>query len=182
LIGLNLSDVDFKNARMTVRRSVYVRKGKHYVDDVKGLLAKPVPITPRLLAALQAVRHLRGERVLYSDDGEELTPKIVRMWVMKAERKAGLPETGRVHKDRHTFCSHLAMAGVPAMTIKDLARHATLAVTMKYMHLSPSALDDGIEMLSRSRETGGGVVCRTRNASPTGHMEATPSAPADKSS
>ena len=36
------------------------------------------------------------------------------------------------------------MAGVPARTIQGLARHATLAVTMGYMHLSPSALDDGI--------------------------------------
>jgi integrase len=157
-IGLNLSDVDFRNGRMTVRRSVYVRKGERFVDSVKGDLAKPVPLTPRLLEALKAVRHLRGERVLYTPDGEELTPKIVRMWIESAERKAGLPVTGKLHVLRHTFASHAAMAGVPARTIKDLARHATLDVTMRYMHLSPSALDDGIEMLARSRDVGGGVV------------------------
>jgi site-specific recombinase XerD len=43
-------------------------------------------------------------------DGSELTPKNVRMWIMKAERKAGLPDTGRALIFRHTFCSHLAMA------------------------------------------------------------------------
>jgi integrase len=48
--------------------------------------------------------------------------------------------------------------GVPAKTIQELARHTTLAVTMRYMHLSPSALDDGIEMLAKSREAGGTVV------------------------
>ena len=160
-IGLNLSDVDFRNARMTIRRSVYVSKGEHYVDDVKGLLAKPVPIGHgRLLDALKACRHLRGERVLYQDDGEELTPRIVRMWIERAEKKAGLPVTGRIHIMRHTFCSHSAMAGVPARTIQGLARHATLASTLPYMHLSPSALDEGMEMLVRSREAGGGVVVR----------------------
>ena len=51
-----------------------------------------------------------------------------------------------------------AMAGVPAKTIQELACHTTLAVTMRYMHLSPSALDDGIEMLAKSREAGGTVV------------------------
>jgi integrase len=160
-MGLNLADVDFKNARMTVRRSVYVKKGEHHEDDVKGLLAKPVPLTPRLLDALKACRHLRGERVLYQDDGSELTPKVVRMWVERAERKAGLPETGKLHVLRHSFCSHAAMAGVPARTIQGLARHATLAVTMGYMHLSPSALDDGIAMLAKSRAEGGTVVARS---------------------
>jgi integrase len=50
------------------------------------------------------------------------------------------------------------MAGVPARTIQELARHATMAVTMRYMHLSPSALDAGIDMLARSRKAGGTVV------------------------
>lgn len=157
-IGLNLTDIDLKNARMTVRRSVYFKAKQNHEDSVKGLLAKPVPLTPRLLDALKAVRHLRGERVLYTDDGSELTPKIVRMWIMRAEKKAGLPQTGRLHVLRHTFASHAAMAGVPARTIQELSRHTTMAVTMRYMHLSPSALDDGIAMLAASRKAGGGVV------------------------
>jgi integrase len=157
-IGLNLSDVDFKNARMNVCRAIYIKKGKRYENDVKGLFAKPVPLTERLLEALKACRHLRGERVLYTDDGQELTPKLVRMWVERAERKAGLPVTGKLHVLRHTFASHAAMAGVPARTIQELARHATMAVTMRYMHLSPSALDAGIDMLARSRKAGGTVV------------------------
>jgi hypothetical protein len=44
------------------------------------------------------------------------------------------------------------------MTIKELARHAGLGTTMKYMHLSPSAKGDGIAMLTASRAAGGTVV------------------------
>jgi integrase len=158
IIGLNRTDVDFKRGRFTPRRSVYWKKGVRYVDEVKGVDAKPVPCTPRLLEALKAIRDLRGERALYTEDGRELTPKIIKRWVMRAEAKAGLPQTGRLHVYRHTFCSHLAMAGVPARTIQELARHKSLAVTMRYMHLSPSAKDDGIALLAASREAGGKIV------------------------
>jgi integrase len=158
IIGLDLADVDFRGGRFTPRRSVYWKKRVRYVDEVKGLDAKPVPCTPRLLDALKACRHLRGSRVLYTADARELTPKLVKLWVMRAERRAGLPETGRMHVYRHTFASHLAMAGVPAKTIQELARHRSFAATMRYMHLSPSAKDEGISMLVRSRVEGGRSV------------------------
>ncbi len=155
IIGLDQPDIDYKRGRFTPVRSVYWKKGVKYVDVVKGELAIPLPCTPRFLEALKAVRHMRGCRVLYADDGAELTPKILKTWIIRAERRAGLPETGRLHVYRHTFCSHLAMAGVPVKTIQELARHRSLAVTMRYMHLSPSAKDEGIEMLIASRAAGG---------------------------
>ena len=162
ILGLDLTDIDYKNGRFTPVRSVYWKKGVKHEDVVKGELAKPVPCTPRLLEAFKAVRHMRGSRVLYTDDGSELTPKTLKLWIMRAERKAGLPQTGRIHVYRHTFCSHLAMAGVPAKTIQELARHTSLAVTMRYMHLSPSAKDEGIEMLAASRAEGGRAVALAR--------------------
>ena len=64
---------------------------------------------------------------------------------------AGLPETGRVHVYRHTFASHLAMASVPAKTIQGLARHVSIMTTARYMHLSPSAADAGIDALDAWR-------------------------------
>jgi hypothetical protein len=63
-----------------------------------------------------------------------------------------------MHVYRHTFASHLAMAGVPAKTIQELARHRSFAATIRCMHLSPSAKDEGISMLVRSRGEGGRSV------------------------
>jgi site-specific recombinase XerD len=81
-----------------------------------------------------------------------ITPKIVKLWIMRAERAAGLPETGRCHVFRHTFASHLAMAAVPTRSVKALARHTSIRVTGRYMHLSPAAADEGIAALVRVRE------------------------------
>jgi site-specific recombinase XerD len=55
-----------------------------------------------------------------------------------------------VHILRHTFCSLLAMRGAPATAIQELAGHADLTMTQRYMHLSPAALDAAIRLLDRS--------------------------------
>ena len=54
---------------------------------------------------------------------------------------------GEGHILRHTFCSHLAMRGAPAMAIKELAGHADLSTTQRYMHLSPAEKDKAILLL-----------------------------------
>lgn len=59
----------------------------------------------------------------------------------------------RVHDLRHTFCSHLAMAGVPIPTIRDLAGHSTIQMTMRYSHLSPGKTLDAVSTLNFGGET-----------------------------
>ena len=54
-----------------------------------------------------------------------------------------------VHILRHTFCSHLAMRGAPARAIQELAGHADLSMTQRYMLLSPAALDAAIRLLEQ---------------------------------
>ena len=54
---------------------------------------------------------------------------------------------GRLHILRHTFCSHLSMRGASAKAIQDLAGHASITTTMRYMHLSPSAKVDAVALL-----------------------------------
>jgi site-specific recombinase XerD len=50
---------------------------------------------------------------------------------------------------RHTFCSHLAMNGVPVRAIQELAGHRHLSTTMRYMHLSPAAMHGAIRTLEQ---------------------------------
>jgi site-specific recombinase XerD len=51
------------------------------------------------------------------------------------------------HTMRHTFCSHLAMRGVPVRTIQQLAGHAGITTTMRYLHLTQSAVDEAMRVL-----------------------------------
>ena len=111
-------------------------------------------MTQRLTAALKAARHLPSDRVLCLADGSSITPDRVIKAIRGAQRVAGIDQG--VHIQRHTFCSHLAMKGAPARAIQELAGHADLSTTQRYMHLSPAATEDAIRLLD-SRQSG--VVC-----------------------
>src|SRR3954468_19488945 len=66
---------------------------------------------------------------------------LMRRSARRANVKAG------VHILRHTFCSHLAMRGAPARAIQEVAGHADLSTTQRYMHMSPAATEDAIRLL-----------------------------------
>ncbi len=144
MMALEGSDIDFSKRQLQVARSDW----KGNVTTPKGGRPRRIPMTRRLTKALQAHRHLRGPLVMYQDDGSPLTQKVVRNLVQRAARRANVSNEG-VHVLRHTFCSHLAMKGAPARAIQELAGHADLGTTQRYMHMSPAAVDSAIRLLEK---------------------------------
>jgi site-specific recombinase XerD len=55
---------------------------------------------------------------------------------------------------RHTFASHLVMAGVNITSVKELLGHKTLAMTLRYAHLAPDFQRDAINRLDNYMDTG----------------------------
>jgi site-specific recombinase XerD len=101
----------------------------------------------RLIAtALRSMRHLRVEFVFSHDDGVPWTRDWADAALRRQCRRAGLREISW-HVLRHTFCSHLAMQGAPAKAIQELARHTSLGVTQRYMHLCSDHRRDAIDLL-----------------------------------
>lgn len=54
----------------------------------------------------------------------------------------------RVHDLRHTFCSRAAAAGVPIPVLQLLAGHATIKMTMRYVHMDEEAIFAGMAVMS----------------------------------
>jgi integrase len=151
MIGLRWCDVDFRRNQLVIQQAVW----KGIVDTPKSGRGRIIPMTNALAAALTRLRHLRGERVFYANDGTPVTERILRGWVASAQKRAQLATTtGALHILRHTFCSHLAMRGAPAKAIQELAGHEDLTTTLRYMHLSPSARESAIALLD-GRDSGG---------------------------
>jgi integrase len=146
IVALEWQDVDLQARRLTVERAEW----QGQVTVPKGGRPRRVPMTQRLTRALHAYRHLRSRRVLCFSNGTCATRDQVIKAIRSAQRVAGLATAG-VHVLRHTFCSHLAMKGAPVRAIQELAGHADLSTTQRYMHLSPAATDDAIRLLDRGR-------------------------------
>jgi integrase len=157
MMALRWCDVDSARALLRIEQAAWKRSAKDvqrtggaewHIGKPKGGRGRVVPMTDALRAALQAHRHLRGEYVLCQEDGSIAPGHLMRDWLKTAQRRAGVPVTGRLHVLRHTFCSHLAMRGAPAKAIQELAGHADLGTTMRYMHLSPAAREGAIALLN----------------------------------
>ena len=116
------------------------------VGSTKGGERRTVPMTSRLRAALQAIRHLRSDLVLCSADGMRWTKHMVRAALRTICKRAGLRVVG-AHVLRHTFCSHLAMRKAAPKAVQELAGHKSLKVTLRYMHLTETALRETMRLL-----------------------------------
>jgi integrase len=166
MISLRLTDVDPVRRLLLVQRATW-----QGVEDLpKGGRPRRVPLTKELFAALTANRHLCGDRVLRQPNGKPVDENILQDWIEAATRRAGLPVTRGLHILRHTFCSLLAIRGAPVNAIKELAGHADIGTTMRYMHLSPSQLDGAIHLLDQPAD--GGQTESPGRASPTSLVSA----------
>ena len=148
IIALEWSRIDYGANKVHVEFADW----NGHIGPPKGGKPRSVPMTPRLRAALQALAP-SGVRVLtridgrYGREGERITRNVAKGWLIAAHKRAELELHG-VHTLRHTFCSHLAMAGAPVTAIRDLAGHSSVAITQRYMHLAPAAIIGAIDLLS----------------------------------
>ncbi len=118
----------------------------------KSKRGRTVPLTPRLLEALEALPRRRGKPHILLNDGEPLTAKAVRVRVLQAERAAAMAETGLSHKLRHTFATRLVAAGVSLWVIKELLGHSDLRTTQRYLHTIKGASAEAIRALGGPSE------------------------------
>ena len=160
IIALEWARVDFGANKVHVELSDW----NGHVGPTKGGKPRSVPMTPRLRAALRDLAELRDldacGRVLtrskgrHGEEGAPTTYSWSRASLEAVHVRAGVKALG-VHALRHTFCSHLAMAGAPVTAIRDLAGHTSVAVTQRYMHLAPAGLMSAIDLLATVHATAG---------------------------
>jgi integrase len=156
LLGLKWEDVDLKNGRIIVRRSIV--RGR--IKGTKSRRIREVPLGEDVAREFARHRHLRGPWVFSDADGNHMTNGECKWPLYAACSGARLRRIGW-HVLRHTFCSQLAMQGAQPGAIQRLAGHATLRMTERYMHLSPDVVRDAVKLLDRGAHP---VPKRTRNA------------------
>lgn len=166
-VRLNVDDVvETRRARDPRRRqAVAGRRAEEtsfelVVRDAKGGTSRTVPLTRRAHEVLHAwwdARPPSADSTLFvglesNRAPHALSPAAVAGIVAKHAERAGLPDGLRApHVLRHTFCTLLAEHDVPIDVIRDVAGHASIRATQKYIRVTDHRRGQAIARLERRK-------------------------------
>jgi len=125
---------------------VDLQHGFILLDKTKNGERREIPINSTVRHTLsKMIRRLDIPYVFFNPRSGK-PYKDIRMAFHTALRRARIKDF-RFHDLRHTFASHLVMAGVDIRTVQELLGHKTLDMTLRYAHLAPSHRIRAIEVL-----------------------------------
>jgi len=129
---------------------VDLRHGFILLDVTKNGERREIPINTTLEYLFKEMPHsVESVYVFAGKTGKPLTD--IKKGFHTALRKAGISDF-RFHDLRHTFASHLVMAGIDLTSVKELLGHKSLTMTMRYSHLSPGHKRKAVHVLDRLME------------------------------
>lgn len=140
ILGLTWDRVDLKH-------------GFILLDNTKNGERREIPINATLREALSQLYQGTKERPRRIDIPFAFYNPTTRMPYEDIQRqfttvcRRAKISNFHFHDLRHTFASHLVMAGQDITTVKELLGHKTLTMTLRYAHLAPSHKVKALDIL-----------------------------------
>jgi len=132
---------------------VDLRHGFILLNTSKNGERREIPINTTVEDVLNEIPHSVESVHVYTDRNGSPYQEVKKSF-HTALRKAGIHDF-RFHDLRHTFASHLVMAGVDLTSVKELLGHKSLTMTMRYSHLSPTHKRKAVNTLDQVLNNGG---------------------------
>lgn len=129
------SRVDFRARHIDIVSSPHAR--------TKSGKWRRIPMSAGAYTALRALKKVTGDQTYVIP--RITAPSLSRAFIKDARR---LKFEGSIHSLRHSYGSHMVMAGVPIRTVKELMGHASINTTMQYAHLAADHLRDQAKKVS----------------------------------
>lgn len=161
--ALKYTDIDRKNKKLYVRRTLKRIKGEFVEDTPKSKTSiREIPLTDSVIKILDAQRRFWGfkveriDRYLFCDmDGKPLwkgtiSAEIKRIAEQARKKDKEFPEI-TPHSFRHTFATRAIEAGMPPQVLKTILGHSSYAMTMDlYAHVLPDVKKDEMEKIEQA--------------------------------
>lgn len=143
LLALRWENVDLSSRRVHVVEAL----AKGQLGLPKNHQLRTVPLSMEATTALGAYRGVTRTGLVWpAEDGGFMPYWIARTALWATCRAAGVPKSGW-HTLRHSFASHLVMAGVPLRSVQELLGHLNAKQTEIYSHLAPEFQADAVDLL-----------------------------------
>ena len=133
ILSLKWKDVDYRIRTISIL-------------DTKNGESWEIPMNDIVYRALLAAKKTDSPWVFCKKNGERYGN--IRKSFEGARKRAGIVDF-RFHDLRHTFASHLVMAGVDLRTVQELLGHKSFEMTMRYAHLSPDHKKAALDTLCK---------------------------------
>jgi len=162
LLGLRWSDVDLKNRRLSIQRSLVAAGYETSFTEPKTARGRrSVVIDSRTASILKEHRRAQledrlalGEAyqdqglVLCRPDGLPIHPDALTKAFIKAVKASGLPRI-RLHDLRHTYATLALQAGIHPKVVSERLGHASVAFTLDtYSHAVPAMEAQAAEIMA----------------------------------
>lgn len=152
--GLKWSDVDFKNKRITINRTLtrYNKGGWKLEEPKTAKSRRTIPLPPSSMADLKEHSRNQAEYILSRKEGEYnkqnfvfaagngeplSNTNILNRHFKPLLKKAGLPDI-RLYDLRHTCATLLLSAGENPKVVSERLGHSTITLTLDvYTHVLP---------------------------------------------
>jgi integrase len=144
LKGLQWSSIDWENRSLVVRhsRNDYTK----LLESPKSNRERHIPLADDIYDMLYQRKKSTGH-VFLDTDGQQFDHRRLGRRMAELCKKAQLRKIGW-HTLRHTFATHHAMNGAPLNVVQALLGHSTIATTMRYAHVTNTAMRDAIDTLN----------------------------------
>ncbi len=129
-------------------------------DQKNGESGVPVPLNTTAVECLRSIPHRLDSDYVFTGQipGEPFVD--LKRQFEKAVKDASLTAV-TFHTLRHTAASHLVMAGVDLATVREILRHKSFEMTLRYAHLAPEhkrsavdALESALQAVTEEQATG----------------------------
>jgi integrase len=131
------------------RESVHLREGFIELTEQKNGERSTIPLNAAAISILKSIPVRIDSPYVFPGKIQGKPFTDLKRQFDKAVKKSGLEEV-TFHTLRHTTASLLVMQGVDLTTVRDILRHKSIEMTLRYAHLAPAHRKAAVDALEEA--------------------------------